>query len=94
LPAPPGPPNGHPSLRVIGQDGANHRQQLVHPKGAVKTSSDPSGQVILDPDEEVQQAIRLAFDLFEELGTANAVVKHFKQRQLLFPTAVRTTVRE
>lgn len=47
---------------------------------------DPAGQVILDPDEEVQQAIRLAFDLFEELGTANAVAKHFKQHHLLFPT--------
>lgn len=47
---------------------------------------DPAGQVILDPDEEVQQAIRLLFDLYEELGTANTVVKHFKRHQLLFPT--------
>lgn len=47
---------------------------------------DPSGQVMLDPDEEVQQAVRLLFDLFEEVGTATAVVKSFNRQQLLFPT--------
>lgn len=47
---------------------------------------DPTGQVMFDPDEEVQQAIRLLFDLFEELGTAMAVVKSFKGQHLLFPT--------
>ena len=47
---------------------------------------DPSGQVMLDPDEEVQQAVRLLFDLFEEVGTATAVVKAFNRQQLLFPT--------
>lgn len=47
---------------------------------------DATGQVILDPDEEVQQAVQLVFDLFEELGTATAVVKYFKRQRLLFPT--------
>jgi DNA invertase Pin-like site-specific DNA recombinase len=47
---------------------------------------DAANRVILDPDEEVQQAVRLLFDLYEELGTANAVVKHFKEHGLLFPT--------
>lgn len=47
---------------------------------------DATGQVILDPDEQVQQAVRLVFDLFDELGSARAVVKHFKAHQLLFPT--------
>jgi DNA invertase Pin-like site-specific DNA recombinase len=47
---------------------------------------DAANQVNLDPDEEVQQAVRLLFDLFEELGTATAVVKHFKRHGLLFPT--------
>ena len=47
---------------------------------------DPAGEVIFDPDEQVQQAIRLALDLFDELGSALAVVKYFSSHQLLFPT--------
>lgn len=34
---------------------------------------DAAHEVILDPDEEVQQALRLVFELFTELGTASAV---------------------
>ncbi len=34
----------------------------------------PSGQVALDPDEQVQATVRLVFDLFEQLGTVNAVL--------------------
>jgi DNA invertase Pin-like site-specific DNA recombinase len=47
---------------------------------------DAANQVRFDPDEEVQQAVQLLFDLFKELGTANAVTKHFKDQGLLFPT--------
>ena len=39
--------------------------------------SDPTGKVVLDPDEEVQAAVRLVFDLFEQYASALAVVKHF-----------------
>src|SRR5215510_14327892 len=44
---------------------------------------DPAGQVIFDPDEEVQQAVRL---LFAQGGSALAVVKHFTVHHLRFPT--------
>lgn len=47
---------------------------------------DATGQVTLDPDEQVQQAVQLVFDLFDELGSALAVVQHFATHQLLFPT--------
>jgi DNA invertase Pin-like site-specific DNA recombinase len=47
---------------------------------------DATGQLILDPDEQVQQAVRLVFDLFDVLGSALAVVKHFADHQLFFPT--------
>jgi DNA invertase Pin-like site-specific DNA recombinase len=47
---------------------------------------DVTGRLILDPDEQVQQAVRLVFDLFDELGSALAVVKHFADHHLLFPT--------
>ena len=34
----------------------------------------PSGEVALDPDEQVQAVVRLVFDLFERLGTVNGVL--------------------
>jgi DNA invertase Pin-like site-specific DNA recombinase len=47
---------------------------------------DALGQLVLDPDEQVQQTVQLVFDLFDELGSALAVLKHFIDHQLLFPT--------
>lgn len=47
---------------------------------------DPLDHIILDPDEQVQQAVRLVFDLFDQFGTAMAVVQYFNTNQLLFPT--------
>ena len=47
---------------------------------------DNAGKVALDPDEEVQQAVQLVFDTFEELGSAQRVVKYFKEQGLRFPT--------
>ncbi|HKH35599.1 MAG TPA: recombinase family protein [Rubrobacter sp.] len=36
----------------------------------------PSGEVVLDPDEQVQQVIRLVFRKFEELGTLHALLRY------------------
>lgn len=47
---------------------------------------DPVGHVVFDPDEAVQQAVRLVFALFDESKSALAVVKHFADHKLLFPT--------
>jgi DNA invertase Pin-like site-specific DNA recombinase len=44
-----------------------------------------TGEVVFDPDEQVQEAVHLVFALFEELSTAFAVVKHFRTHKLLFP---------
>lgn len=46
---------------------------------------DPANHVVLDPDEEVQHAVRLVFDLFEQAGSALAVVKRFGEQGLRFP---------
>jgi DNA invertase Pin-like site-specific DNA recombinase len=48
---------------------------------------DPTGKVVLDPDEEVQAAVRLVFALFEQYGSALAVVKHFTAHHLRSPIA-------
>jgi len=34
----------------------------------------PSGEVVLDPDEQVRAVVRLVFDLFDRLGTVGAVL--------------------
>lgn len=47
---------------------------------------DPINHIILDPDEQVQQVIRMVFDLFDQFGTAMAVVQYFNSNKLLFPT--------
>ena len=46
---------------------------------------DDDGQVVIDPDQEVQGAIRLVFDVFHQTGSAYAVVQHFAQKELRFP---------
>ena len=43
-------------------------------------------RIVFDPDEQVQQAVRLVFDLFDRSSSALAVVKHFADRHLQFPT--------
>jgi DNA invertase Pin-like site-specific DNA recombinase len=42
----------------------------------------PSGEVILDPDEQVQAVVRLIFRKFEELGTLNAVLRYLVTEQI------------
>jgi DNA invertase Pin-like site-specific DNA recombinase len=43
-------------------------------------------RIVLDPDEHVQQAIRLVFDLFDRSSSALAVVKHFADHHIQCPT--------
>lgn len=52
------------------------------PTGYVR---DAAGRAALDPDAAVQGAIRLVFERFAALGTAERVVRCFRQQQLLLP---------
>jgi hypothetical protein len=45
----------------------------------------PTGEVALDPDEQVQGVVRLIFDQFDELGTINAVLRYLVQHQIQLP---------
>jgi DNA invertase Pin-like site-specific DNA recombinase len=47
---------------------------------------DAAARVVLDPDQQVQQSLRLLFDTFARTGSVSATVKHFRQQQLLFPS--------
>jgi DNA invertase Pin-like site-specific DNA recombinase len=49
---------------------------------------DPVGRVVLDPDQQVQEAVGLLFQTFARTGTARATIKHFRTQGLLFPTRV------
>jgi DNA invertase Pin-like site-specific DNA recombinase len=42
-------------------------------------------QVLLDPDRQVQGALRLLFETFERTGSATATVKAFREQELTFP---------
>jgi DNA invertase Pin-like site-specific DNA recombinase len=45
----------------------------------------PSGEVILDPDEQVQSVIRLIFEKFEELGAGRQVFWHLQKNGIRIP---------
>src|SRR5260370_11976421 len=46
---------------------------------------DTSGSIIKDPSPEVQNAVELFFDLFDRLGSCLAVVRYFRDNNLLLP---------
>ena len=48
---------------------------------------DAEGRIVLDPDQQVQAAIRLLFETFLRTGTATATAKYFRDQKLLFPRA-------
>jgi len=47
---------------------------------------DGDERVVLDPDKQVQQSVRLLFDTFFQTGAAHATIKYFRKQGLLFPT--------
>ena len=49
---------------------------------------DPAGQVVFDPDTQVQDSVRLLFATFARTGTLYATVRYFRQQGVLFPTRV------
>ena len=54
----------------------------------------PDGQVVLDPDQQVQESLRLLFQTFARTGGASPTVKHFRQQGLLFPTRLAAGTRK
>jgi len=56
------------------------------PVGFVYT---PDDRVVLDPNQQVQKAIRLLFSTFRRTGSAWSTVKEFREQGLEFPRKVR-----
>jgi DNA invertase Pin-like site-specific DNA recombinase len=45
----------------------------------------PSGEVVFDPDEQAQDVIRLAFDLFQRYRTVGKVLRHLVEHDIRMP---------
>lgn len=45
----------------------------------------PSGELALDPDEQVRTVVRLIFEQFEQLGTINGVLQYMVRHDLRLP---------
>jgi DNA invertase Pin-like site-specific DNA recombinase len=49
----------------------------------------PTGEIQFDPDEQVQQVVRLVFRTFEELGTLGGLVRYLAHHQIQLGVRVR-----
>ena len=49
---------------------------------------DAGGKLMLDPDEQVQGAVRLVFETFRRTGSAGAVVRYFREQEVAWPRRV------
>lgn len=49
----------------------------------------PDMRVVLDPDRQIQDTVRLLFDTFRETGSACAVVRRLRGEKILFPRRIR-----
>ncbi len=67
---------------------ARRGELITHlPVGYVRLHGD---EVALDPDEQVQSTLRLVFEKFEELGTAMAVLRYLRDRDIKLPFRVKS----
>ena len=55
---------------------------------------DGQEHVVMDPDIQVQESVRLLFQTFARTGAASATVQHFRRQGLLFPTRVAAGARK
>lgn len=49
----------------------------------------PSGEVVFDPDEQVQDVVRLIFRKFDEIGTLNGVLRYLVQAGIQIGVRIR-----
>src|SRR5260370_26527420 len=71
--------------RLLGGKLARAEQGELRMRPPVGLVFDAARRLVKDPDEQVQQAVRLLLALFEQTGSALAVVTHFAKHRLLFP---------
>jgi DNA invertase Pin-like site-specific DNA recombinase len=72
-------------MRMIGGVLTKARRGELCPLLPIGLIYDQENSVVLDPDQQVQECIRLIFSLFHRTGSAYALVRHFRNKGLLFP---------
>ena len=50
----------------------------------------PSGEAVLDPDEQAQHVVRLVFSAFARLGTLNGVLRYLVEQEVQLPVRVHS----
>lgn len=50
---------------------------------------DANARLVLDPDRQIQDTVRLLFDTFRETGSACAVLRRMRAQNVLFPRRIR-----
>jgi hypothetical protein len=50
----------------------------------------PSGEAVLDPDEQAQHVVRLVFGAFRRLGTLNGVLRYLVGQEIQLPVRVHS----
>lgn len=51
---------------------------------------DPEGHVLLDPDRQVQESVRLLFATFRRVGSGHGTVRAYRRQGLEFPTRLHS----
>lgn len=59
--------------------------ELKFPSLPIGMYYDEKNRIRLDPDEQVQNTMRLFFNVFKEKGSAYGVARHFAQEKIQFP---------
>jgi DNA invertase Pin-like site-specific DNA recombinase len=74
--------------RLIGGQRAKASRGELEMKLPVGLVNNGSGKVVLDPDVQVQAAVRTFFETFRRTGSATSTVRSFREQGLLFPRRV------
>jgi len=51
---------------------------------------DPAGRLRLDPDQQIQDTMRMLFETFQRTGSAMATVREFRKSGVLFPRRIHS----
>jgi len=78
--------------RLLGGIESKARRGELRKPLPVGLEYDAQNRVVLDPDQQVQQALATFFREFERIGAAMGVVKYFRKQKLQFPRRVRRGV--
>jgi DNA invertase Pin-like site-specific DNA recombinase len=76
--------------RLVGGQRAKASRGELPVRPPVGLVLDPVGRVVLDPDQQVQAAVRAFFATFRRTGAATATVRGFREQGLLFPRRLTT----